>query len=349
MFKSLSSKIAIDLGSSKIKIVAIDDLKNEVWELSPIDFRAKVLEEDACLAIKKEGDILLAIGKEALAMKGRLDGAAEVFFPFHQSRILDEKAAKILIKELLKRVFKKMILSPIVMVTTAATATNLDKKILSQFFYDLGFSKVNLIASPLAAAIGAGVPIIDSSGTLFLQMGSSGMTCSAISMGSLLFNEESDFGGDKISKKIIEHLAKTENFSISLESAELLKKQVFSLDDSNKTFPVVGKTINGFSPLELKIKSSDLKPVVDLFKIELKSLVEAILKKIPPDLITDVLQKGLLLSGGLAKINGLEDFLVATFNFPIALLDEPDLLASMGSVAMLKNINMFAESLSFDA
>ena len=349
MFKSLSKKIAIDLGSSKIRIVAIDELKNEVWELSPVDFKAKVLEEDACLARRKDNHKLLAIGKEALEMQGRLDSFAEIVFPFYQSRILDREAATTLMKELLKKVFKGLVLNPSLMLTTTASATTLDRKILSQFFYELGFTRVNLIAAPLAAAIGAGIPVADASGTLFLQMGSSGSQFSAIALGSLLFNENSDFGGDRLNTEIIEHLAKTENFAISLESAEILKKEVFSLIPSTKSKTITGKTTNGLNPLELKIKASDLEAIADLFKLEYESLINALLSKLPPDLVADALQKGLLLSGGLAKINGLEDFLSSKISLPVALLDEPDLLASMGAVAMLKNIDLFSGSLSLDA
>lgn len=348
MFKSLSKKIVIDLGSSKIRIVMLDELKNEVWELSPVDFKAKVLEEDACVARRKDNHKLLAIGSEALAMRGRLDSFAEIVFPFSQSRILDQEAATVLIKELLKKVFKGLILNPNVMLITAATTTALNRKLLSQFFYDLGFSRVNLIASPLAAAIGAGIPVADASGTLFLQMGASGAQLSMIALGSLLFTENSDFGGDSLNAKIIDHLAVMENFAISMESAEAIKKQVFSLMPAQKSLLVTGKTINGSNPLELKIKSSDLEPIADLFKLEYQSLVDALFSKIPPDLAADALQKGLLLSGGFSEINGLEDFLSSQLSLPVALLDEPSLLASMGAAAMLKNIDLFSNSLSLD-
>jgi rod shape-determining protein MreB len=146
-------------------------------------------------------------------------------------------------------------------------------------------------------------------------------------------------------------LALTENFAISLESAELLKKEVFSLLVANvakKSLVVIGKTVNGSNPLELKIKTGDLEPVASLFQLEYESLINALLVKIPPNLIADVAQKGLLLSGGLAKMNGLEDYLLEKFSFPVALLGAPDLLASMGAVALLKNIDLFSESLSFD-
>lgn len=343
MFKSLSKKIAIDLGSRRIRIVAIDDLQNDIWELSPIDFRSKILEEEACLARRKDDHKLLAVGREALAMQGRLDSFAEIVFPFNKSRVMDQEAASVLMKELLKRVFKGLVLNPMVMVTTAPEATILERKILSQFFYELGFADVNLIAAPLAAGVGAGVPIADTSGSLFLQMGAAGISLSVIAMGSLLFNENSNFGGDRLNAEIIDHLALRENFIISLESAERIKQQVFSLVPTGKSASksikrsllVVGKTADELSPMELSIKASDLEPIAELFRREYKILVQVLLAKIPPDLVADALRKGLLLSGGLAQLIGLEDFLIAEFAMPVALLDAPDLLASLGATAML--------------
>ena len=336
MFKSLSKKLAIDLGSAAIRIVALDDLQSDIWEISPLDFKAKVLTQPACLARRKDNHKLLAVGQEALAMRGRLESFAEIVFPFAQSRILDVEAASSLLKELLKKVFKGVVFNPSVMVTTTAGATAVTKNLLSQLFYDLGFARVELIAAPLAAAIGAGVPVMDSSGTLFLQMGASNLQFSAIALGSLLFNEDSFFAGDYLNQEIIDHLAHKENLAISWESAEKIKKEVFSLNAANKSMNVIGKTINGANPLELKIKSSDLTTMAEHFQAELLSLSQTMLAKVPPELLTDVLQKGLLLSGGLAQIDGLEDFLSQQLALPVALLDSPELLAILGAVAMFK-------------
>lgn len=348
MFKSLSKKLAIDLGSSIIRIVSVDDLKSEVWELSPLDFRAKVIEEAACLARRKDNHKLLAIGNEALGMQGRLDSLAEIVFPFANSRILDQEAALVLLRELLKKAFGGLVFSPELMLTTSAAITPLSRKLLSQLFYDLGFTKVHLIASPLAAAIGAGVPVADTSGTLFLQMGAGSLQLGIVALGSLLFYEESKFAGNRLDLEIIEHLTWQENFVISLSGAKQLKKEVFSLVPSKKSLTLLGKSNTLANPLELKIKTDNLQAVVDKFKLELEVLSKALLDKIPPDLLKDALQKGLLLSGALARIQGLEDFLSAKLNLPVALLDEPDMLASMGAATMLKNIGSFGHGLSFE-
>ena len=167
-------------------------------------------------------------------------------------------------------------------------------------------------------------------------------------MGSILFTQSSDFGGDFLTSKIIDHLADRENLAISLESAEMIKKQVFSLVANNNNLTITGKTLNGANPLELTIKNTDLEPLADLFKVEYQSLVDALFTKIPPDLMNDALQKGLLLSGGFAQLAGLEDFLSAQLSLPVALLDEPSLLASMGATIMLKNLESFGSNLAFD-
>jgi len=120
MFKSLSKKIAIDLGADKIRIVAVEKLTAAVWELSATDLRSKMLEEDACLVRKKDSKKVIAVGSEALAMRGRLDQSLELIFPFWQSRIIDQKAASDLLKNLLRRVFNGLVFSPEVLVTTVA-------------------------------------------------------------------------------------------------------------------------------------------------------------------------------------------------------------------------------------
>lgn len=348
MFKSLSKKLAIDLGSATIRIVQVDDLKSEVWELSPLDFRAKLIEEAACLARRKDNHKLLAIGNEALAMQGRLDSLAEIVFPFSNSRILDQEAASVLLRELLKKAFGGLVFSPELMLTTSAKTTALSRRLLSQLFYDLGFTKVHLIASPLAAAIGAGVPVADSSGTFFLQMGAGSLQLGIVALGSLLFYEQSDFAGNRLDLEIMEYLALEENFVISLSGAKQLKKEVFSLVPSKKSLTLLGKSNTLANPLELKIKTDNLQVVIDKFKLELELMSKALLDRIPPDLLEDALQKGLLLSGALAKIQGLEDFLSAKLNLPVALLGEPDLLSSMGAATMLKNIDSFGSGLSLE-
>jgi rod shape-determining protein MreB len=329
--------------------VALDELKSDIWELSPLDFKDKILEEDACLARRKDNHKLLAIGTEALVMRGRLDSIAEIVFPFSRSRILDQEGAKVLLQELLKKVFKGAIFNPSVMVIIAVDATSLQRKLVSQLFYDLGFSRVDLIAKPLAAAIGAGIPVADASGTLFLQMGASEVSLSMIALGSILFHEESDCAGNFLNQRIVDHLVAKENFAISLETAETIKRQVFSfVDQAQANLVVAGKTVNGANPLELTIKTTDLEPIANFLKAEYQSLIDALFTKIPPNLMTDALQKGLLLSGGFAKLTGLEDFLSTQLTLPVALLDASDLLASIGATAVLKNLALFSNSFSFE-
>jgi len=336
MLKNLAKKIVIDLGASKIRVVAVDQLAGAVWEMSALDFRSKMLEEDACLVRQKASGKVIAVGSEARAMRGRLDQSTELVFPFWQSRIVDQKAARSLLQNLLQKVFNGLVFSPEVLVTTVAAATKVQQKLLSQLFYELGFSKVHLIAEPLAAAIGAGVPIADASGTLLLHLGESSLQFSSIALGSVLFNKRSDFAGAKLAEEIRDYLAIHENFDLALESADLLKQKVFSLQESKRSAAVMGKARNSGNPLELKIKNTDLNGVADLFKLELEALLWELLAVLPPELTQDVTNKGFLLSGGLANLDGLEEFFLEKFELPVALLEDSELLAAMGAAEMLR-------------
>lgn len=338
MLQRLSKKIAIDLGSSRIRIIEVNQLESSVWELSSLEVKSKMLDEAACLVRRKRDKSVIAVGQEALAMRGRLDDSMELVFPIVASRIIDEGAAKALLRHLLKKVFNGLLFNPQVIVTTVAAATSVQQQVLTQLFYDLGFSKVNLIAAPLAAAIGAGVPIADSSGTLLLHMGASHIQFVSIALDSVLFSERTDLAGWRLDQEIVEHLALQDNLLISLEFAERLKHMVLSLANQadRATQKVMGKSITGRNPLELHVGSATLRPAAVFFQTELFAMMRSLLQQLPPELLQDVMGKGVLLTGGLAHIHGLEEALTNEFGMPVALLEESELLALMGASEMMR-------------
>lgn len=338
MLQRLSKKIAIDLGSSRIRILEVGQLESSVWELSSLEVKSKMLDEAACLVRRKQDKSLVAVGQEALEMRGRLDDSMELLFPIIGSRIIDEGGAKALLRQVLKKVFNGLLFNPQVMVTTVVAATPVQQQILTQLFYDLGFSKVTLITAPLAAAIGAGVPIADASGTLLLHMGASQLQFVSIALDSVLFSMRTDWAGWRLDQEIVEHLALRENLLVSLEVAERLKQRVFSLarEAHRGTQKVMGKSVTGHNPLELQIATTTLQPVAAFFQTELFALIQSLLQQLPPELVQDVMAKGVLLTGGLAQLHGLEEAVSNKFGMPVALLEEAELLALMGASEMVR-------------
>jgi rod shape-determining protein MreB len=351
MFKSLSKKIAIDLGAATIRLLMIDEQNTQAWESINSDWSTRVIEEAACVARQKASGKIIAVGQAALAMRGRLEKEVEIIFPFVESRLIDKEAAIFLLNNLLKRAFNQyLVIQPEVMVVSAAQISDLDKQLLTELFDELGFSKIYLVAAPLAAAIGAGVPVADASGACLLHMGASCVEAAVIGLGSVLFLTHSNQAGQWLDKEIIEFLQQGENLLIGCEAASQLKQTLLNLDFDNISpakLEVVGQTAKQHLPQSLHVKSKDLEPIAVLARQEYTTLVEALLQRIPPDLSVDILHKGLLLTGGLAKTQGLEVFLSQHFKFPVARMEDAAQLAIIGAATLLANIKLFEGRLEY--
>ena len=349
MFKSLQSKsLAIDLGSSEIRMWLLED-------------RQEVMIDDACLAVeKKEANQqtkVLAIGKDALETRGRLGDQLDLIWPIQAGRVVDYPRAKILLREFLKRVLKAdswlpLVGSPVVMLVVPASSSQFSRQTITKLFYELGASEVYLLVQPLAAAIGVGVPIADASGSFIFQMGASLAEAAVIALGSLVAFESSDYlsvgAGFNLDEKIRHHLKREQQFEISLESADSLKRVIGTIDDqvSNRVL-LTGKSLKTQAPMELKLSSTMIQPVINELKHDYLALLKRLLKQIPPELMTDVIDKGLLLSGNLSKLNGWDQFLIDQLGIPVSVVDDPDLAAVKGALTVLQNLDLFKESIGY--
>ena len=349
MFKSLQKKLAVDLGSQKIKIAVVDEVINAEGNLSRSSFTDKVINDYACLARRKKDGKVLAFGADAYEMRGRLLNEVEIVFPFDQGRIIDRAAAKDLLKFFLKKAISGTVFNPIVMISTATDISDFSKKELNTLFYDLNFAEVYLIAEPLASAVGAGVPVADASGTLFLQMGASSSELTVISLGSISAYKKINLASLELSREIARHLAKNEEFLLGLEAIRKIKRQILSVDpEFQEKLSLTGKSLKTGAPLEMKIRSKMLWPVMEDFRKKYLLLIKSLLKEIPPELTEDILDKGLLLAGGLAQIDGLEAYFSQELGIPVAVVDDPEFSAVKGAVLMLDSLKQFKSSLAFE-
>lgn len=363
--------LAIDLGSNEIRIFRANLRQKKQMEVLNID--------QACVAIKRASSSsqikVLAIGRDALEMRERLGDEVEVIFPIIAGRIIDEKLAKILLKELLKRALRvdrilPFVISPVVVVTVKAGTSDFSRRCLSRLFYDLGVSEVHLLLEPLAAAIGVGVPIADASGVLLMQMGAVGVEAAALSLGSIVSFQSNLWTGTvagwELDELLRAYLVKKYHLLITLEASESLKKQIkFSTSDkldeqetdndqknikeekSNDLIKLVGRDLISQKAKNITVSNQELvaaiKPVIKDFLF----LIERLMQEMPNALLADVLDRGLLLSGNLAKLNGLDQFLARALKMPVALVDDPDLAVATGALTVLENLELFKASLAY--
>lgn len=344
--------LAIDLGSNEVRIFRTNRAKKSQAEVLTID--------QACVAIKKNSrnsrNQVLAVGRDALEMRERLGNGIEVVFPIIAGRIIDEKLAKILLKELLKKALKMdrvfpFVMSPVLVVTVRAGTSDFSRNNLAALFYDLGVSEVHLLVEPLAAAIGAGMPIADATGVMLMQMGASSVEVAALALGSIVSFQSSLWNGISAGWDLDEllraYLLKEHHLSITLEASETLKKDLIVDEKENFQIKLLGKDLISRKAKSLSLENHELLMVILPVVKDYLMLVENLLQEIPNALLSDVLDRGLLLSGNLAKLAGLDRYLAQALKIPVALVDDPDLAVAIGALTVLENLDFFKASLAF--
>ena len=387
--------LAIDLGSNEIRIFRANLRQKKQMEVLNID--------QACVAIKRGSPSsqakVLAIGRDALEMRERLGDEVEVIFPIIAGRIIDEKLAKLLLRELLKRALRvdrilPFVISPVVVVTVKAGTSEFSRRCLSRLFYDLGASEVHLLLEPLAAAIGVGVPIADASGVMLMQMGAVGVEAAALSLGSVVSFQSNLWTGTvagwELDELLRAYLVKQYHLLVTLEASESLKKRITlrasdaladdtdnadgvgdggvgdggdtnhaqnrvkkELNKQDQDLPtkdlitLVGRDLISQKAKTITISNQELvmaiKPVIEDYIF----LIERLMEEMPNALLADVLDRGLLLSGNLAKLPGLDQFLAQALKMPVALVDDPDLAVATGALTVLENLELFKASLAY--
>lgn len=350
--------LAIDLGSNEIRIFRVNLHKKEQMEILNID--------QACVAVKRTSRLqqpkVLAIGRDALEMRERFGEEVDVIFPIVAGRIIDEKLAKILVKELLKKALRvdrilPFVISPVIVLTVKAGSSEFSRRNLCRLFYDLGVSELHLLVEPLAAAIGAGLPIADTNGALLVQMGAAGIEAAALSLGSLVSFQSNLWTGTvagwELDELLRAHLVKKHHLLITLEASEQLKKQI-DLDliqedqlANQKLLKLIGKDLLSKKAKTINVSNQELVNAIEPIIKDYLLLIEQLLQEMPNALLSDILDRGILLSGNLAKLKGLDRFLARSLKMPVAVVEDPDLAAATGALTVLENIELFKASLAY--
>jgi rod shape-determining protein MreB len=330
----LDKLIGIDLGSNVIR----------VWSKG----KDIVFEEPPCIAISNNSGQVLAIGKEAQEMEGRVGTDVIVSWITSEGQIVSAELAKAYFKLLFKKTFGEFILiRPVVMISVPTSLPKTKKDLFSEIFYDLGVSEVFTISQSLAAAIGAGIPVADASGCFILQMGRGIVEGAVISMGRVVVTDFSYRAGGFLSDKVAWEVKKDSLIELPRQEVRKLKQFVQLGLKGDKSIKVSGQDLKKRVPREIELKNEFLVPVVEGVLTNYTSLLNHIMSKIPPELTTDVIDKGLLLSGSYSQLNGLEEYFIKELKIPVALVDDPERTVIKGIGLVLENVQQYKESLGY--
>ncbi|GIK83408.1 MAG: rod shape-determining protein [Patescibacteria group bacterium] len=331
--EKLNKKIGIDIGSSRTRI----------W----VSGAGILINEATCIAFDKTNKSVLAVGDEAYQMDGRVGSNIVVAYPVKDGKVYDMVALTALLKILIHQAAGSITFyNPIIMASVPARATQADKEIVTQVLSSLGAGETYTISQPLAASIGAGVPIADASGSFLLHMGAGVVEGVVISLGSIIVSQSNEYAGEYFSNSIRTFALKNLDLKISKRTASSLKKEVVSVEfNSEREKLVAGQDTINENPKELLIRSKELSNHTLAYLEKVENLVVKLLSQVPPELAVDVIDKGLLLTGGSAKLHGIEIFFVEKLGIPVCVVDNSETAVVEGIGQALENLDLFRRSL----
>ena len=323
-----STDMAIDLGTANTLVY----VKNQ----------GIVLNEPSVVAIlNSDGkNKVLAVGLEAKEMLGRSPGNIEVIRPLRDGVIADFEVAEEMIKHFIQKVHnRRAFTSPIIVICVPSGSTGVERRAIHESAERAGARKVYLIEEPMAAAIGAGLPVTEPSGSMIVDIGGGTTEVAVLSLGGIVYAESARVGGDKMDESIIAYMRRHHNLLIGTMSAERLKKSIgsaFSPEDGDgEKYTVKGRDLVNGVPKELILSERN---VAEALAEPIGTIIEAVkraLENTAPELAADIVDRGIILTGGGALLSGMDVVLRKATGLPVTVAEDTLLSVALGTGKVL--------------
>ena len=308
-----------------------------------------ILDEPSVVAIATDQNnkkSVLAVGNEAKAMLGRTPGSIQAIRPMKDGVIADFDIAEAMIKHFIKKVHKKSIFAnPNIVICVPSGATNVERRAIKESADAAGAKKVYLIEEPVAAAIGAGLPISEPTGSMVVDIGGGTTEIAILSLGGVVHSSSLKVGGDTMDDSIVNFMRSVHKLAIGESTAEKIKKEVgcAGIPDNGdgKTINVKGRDLINGLPREVVISE---RQVAEALSDSLSLIIDAIkrsLELVPPELAADIVDTGIMLTGGGALLNRLDEAIRVTTGLPVSVADDPLTCVARGTGTALEEGHAF--------
>ncbi|QEO16990.1 rod shape-determining protein [Acetobacter vaccinii] len=330
----MSADMAIDLGTANTLVYAKG--------------RGIVLNEPSVVAIadirgKKQ---LLAVGEEAKLMVGRTPGNITAIRPMRDGVIADFDVAEEMIKHFIRKVHnRRAFVSPQIIVCVPSGSTAVERRAIQESAESAGARRVFLIEEPMAAAIGAGLPVTEPSGSMIVDIGGGTTEVAVISLGGIVYARSVRVGGDKMDEAIISYIRRTYNLLIGESSAERIKISIGSAmipEDADETGPwqdVKGRDLINGVPREVQVSQAQIAESLMEPVSQIIDAVTTALENTPPELAADIVDKGIVLTGGGALLFRLADVLRLATGLPVTVAEDALSCVALGTGRALEEMN----------
>jgi rod shape-determining protein MreB len=330
----IGKRIAIDLGTANSLVI--------------VQGRGIVIQEPTVAAFSIEDKKVLAIGNEAKEMLGKVPGNIVARRPLKNGAIAYYKLTEAFLKQLMdKAIGRSRFFKPEVMISIPAGITSVEERAVIDAVNSAGAGKVYLLPEPIAAAIGAGMPIHTSAGNMIVNMGGGTSEIAILSLNGLVLAKSERTAGDAINNALIDYVRKKYGLLIGEQMAEVVKMKIGSAVEvaNPKTMEVRGRDLNSGLPQMIQITSNQTVHPIRTVLNKIIYSIKDILEQTPPELASDIIDYGIVLSGGTAMLTGIDELFTRALGVPVHVVDEPLTAVVRGLSHALDHLDVIKRSL----
>ena len=336
---ALSADLAIDLGTANTLVY--------------VKGRGIVLDEPSVVALMEhEGRReVLAVGEEAKIMLGRTPGNIQAIRPLREGVIADFEVAEEMIKHFIRKVQNRSAFaSPQVVICVPSGATPVERRAIQESAHAAGARKVFLIEEPMAAAIGAGLPVSEPIGSMVVDIGGGTTEVAVVSLGGIVYSSSIRVGGDKMDQAIINYIRRTYNLLLGEASAERIKKEcgtaAATVNGEEVKIRIKGRDLATGVPKAIKLGQAQIAEALSEPVGQIVEAVKVALEVTPPELVADIVDAGVVLTGGGALLTNLDQVLSNETNLPVTVAEDALSCVAQGTGRAVEHLKSMKNILS---
>ncbi len=330
----VSNDIAIDLGTANTLVY--------------VKGKGIVLNEPSVVAVDRATKRVLAVGREAKEMLGRTPAGIDAVRPLKDGVIADfEKTEELLRKFIQKVQSRRFLVRPRIIISVPSGITEVEKRAVRDSAEHAGAREVFLVAEPIAAAIGVGLPVDKPTGNMVIDIGGGTTEIAVITLNGIVTDTSIRVGGDKMDDAIVQYIKRAYNLLIGEQTAEKIKLGIGSAfaTGAETEMEIKGRDLIGGIPKTIRVTSKEIR---ECLQEPVNAIVEAVkesLEKTPPELASDIVDRGIVMTGGGSLLRGLGEMLHEQTHLPIRVAEDALLCVVLGSGKILDEIGVYAEVL----
>jgi len=326
----LSNDVAIDLGTANTLVY--------------LRGKGIVLNEPSVVAVEKSTGRVIAVGHAAKAMLGKTPDKIEAVRPLRDGVIADFEKTEDLLSHFIQRVQRrKFLVRPRVIICVPSGITEVEKRAVRDSAEHAGAREVLLVAEPIAAAIGVGLPVSKPTGNMVIDIGGGTTEIAIMALNDIVNHESIRVGGDEMDEAIVQYIKKAYNMLIGDQTAEVIKIKIgsaFKVGEESE-LEVKGRDLVAGIPKTMKISSAEIR---EALQEPINAIVDAVrrsLERTPPELASDIVDKGIVMTGGGSLLRGIDALLREHTNLPVTVAEDPLLCVVLGTGKILEDLETY--------